>query len=288
MIAGIHKIVSTRSSSPLCPIEPLSGFFKALGYSFVPRIYSTNYDDFVSQAVPGLFTGFTREAENFRLFSPRDFWAGWNEPSIFHLHGSVHMGFPHTRRSDVEIGDLAWFDSRDDALKHSSYSGTGISRLDGTDINRIITGLGKLGRIQRAPFSYYYAALGRNAFEADVIFVLGSGLGDSHVNRWIKAVRREEPKTPLVYVSFWPSDDDFFSAMNFDFNDREISMVHDLRIALQSRRAVSYFRPAGWTLDRENRGGVWSSGFKSFLDDPTVLGEVFGEIGVPWGRGDLA
>lgn len=284
MIAGIYKIASTRSSSPLCPIGLLSEFFKALGDSFVPRIYSTNYDDFVSQAVPGLFTGFTREAENFRLFSPRDFWGGWNEPSIFHLHGSVHMGFPHTRRSDVEIGDLAWFDSRDDALKHSSYSGSGLSRMDGTDINRsaIVTGLDKLGRIQQAPFSYYYAALGRDAFEADAIFVLGSGLGDSHVNMWIKAVRREEPKTPLVYVSFWPSDEDFFSAVNFDFNDREISMVHDLRMALQNRSAVTYFRPAGWTIDRQNKAGVWSRGFRSFLDEPHGLAAALGEIGVHW------
>ena len=285
MIAAIYEIASTRSDSPLISLGYLSGFFRTLGRSFIPRIYSTNYDDFVSQAVPGLFTGFTRESGDFRLFSARDFWAGWNAPSIFHLHGSVHMGFPRSRSVDIEIGELAWFDSRDAALKFSSFSGTGISRLDGSGINRsaIITGLDKLGRIQQAPFSHYYAALARDAFEAEVIFVLGSGLGDTHINSWIKAIRKDEMKTPLVFVSYWPADEDFYTAVNFDFTDREISMIHDLRMALQSRSGVSYFRPEGWTIDRENRACIWSRGFRSFLESPDSLHDVLREIGVKWG-----
>lgn len=195
------------------------------------------------------------------------------------------MGFPCSPSVDIEIGDLAWFDSRDEALKFSGFSGSGISRMDGTDINRsaIITGLDKLGRIQQAPFSHYYAALARDAFESDVIFVLGSGLGDSHINNWIKAVRKDGPKIPLVFVSFWPTDEKFYSAVNFDFTDREISMVHDLQMALQSRSGVTYFRPEGWTIDRENRACIWSRGFRSFLEFPESLHEALGELDVEWG-----
>lgn len=60
-------------------------------------------------------------------------------------------------------------------------------------------------------------------------------------------------------------------------------MVHDLRMALQSRSGVTYFRPDGWTIDRENRACIWSRGFRAFLESPHSLCDALGEINVEWG-----
>jgi len=283
MLAAIYKTASTRSSSPQCSIELLSRFLRSLDNCFISRIYSTNYDDFFSQAAPELFTGFTRKKENFYLFSPRDFWAGWEKPGLFHIHGSIHMGFPHNGGEEVDIGDLAWFDARDEALKYANFSGSGITRMDGTSIDRsaILTGLDKLGRIQQSPYSFYYAGLSRDVVEADLIFVLGSGLNDLHLNAWIKAVRREQTQVPLIYVSYWPNDEDFYSDVNFELKDREISIVHDLRMKLQNLSSAEYCCLEGWTIDRQTNAAVWSRGFKSFLDSPDTLAYILSEITAP-------
>src|SRR5262249_36021514 len=156
----------------------------------------------------------------------------WDSPALFHVHGSIHMGFPQPI-GPHQIGDIAWYHSRELALKRASYNGSNDPRMDGTQITRsaIITGLDKLGRRQRTPYAFYYSALGRDAMEADVIFVLGSGLADLHLNTWLGAVRRAKLKVPILYVGYWGSDAmTFYNSTHFGHDDRAISLMHDLRI----------------------------------------------------------
>ncbi|TWC51167.1 hypothetical protein FBY04_1171 [Pseudomonas sp. SJZ080] len=112
MLKAIYKIASTFSSTPKCSLAPLTAFIEGLKKQAVPRIYTTNYDDFFSQACPGLFTGFTSKRDGYSLFSPKDYWEQWDTPGLFHLHGSVHFGFPLSIRKpdpNVGIGDLGWY-----------------------------------------------------------------------------------------------------------------------------------------------------------------------------------
>ena len=99
-------------------------------------------------------------------------------PGLFHLHGSVHFRFPlgRTPDPDVEIGDLAWYESREEALRYAHSGGSGKARLDGTQLERsaIVTGLDKLGRLQQSPYLSYYGGLTREVNEADLIIVLGT------------------------------------------------------------------------------------------------------------------
>ena len=280
MLNAIYQLTSQRSRLAACSLEPLSMFLQTLGESHTTRIYSTNYDDFVGQAAPGFFTGYTRELGNCRVFSPRDFWSMWDHPSLFHLHGSIHMGFPHMLQG-AEIGELGWFDSCDDALKHANFTGSGIGKMDGTSIDRsaILTGLDKLGRIQQTPYSFYYAGLSRDLVEADLIFILGSGLGDLHLNTWIKAARRQSPQVPLIYVGYWPCDENFFSEVKFEPTDRNGSVVHDLRMKLHDLDPGAFCSPEGWTIDRQTNAAIWSRGFQSFLNSPETLADVLQIIG---------
>jgi hypothetical protein len=69
------------------------------------------------------------------------------------------------------FADLVWFDDPDEAQKSASFSGSGLRRMDGSEVLRtpIITGLDKLSRIQQRPLPYFYAALMRDVMEADVL-----------------------------------------------------------------------------------------------------------------------
>ncbi|APO94843.1 SIR2 family protein [Xanthomonas vesicatoria] len=264
-LAAIYKICSERSASPKMPLTDLTGFLKKLSNAFIPRIYSTNYDTFFEQASPGLFNGFTNQlAPGVFSFSPRDYLKEWDQPGIFHLHGSVHLGFPHLGR---DIGELAWFESTDEAMRHSSFSGSGINRMDGTTIDRsaVLTGLDKLGRIQEKPFSFYYAGLGAELTEADLILVIGSGLGDLHLNNWLRDARTQNPNIPLVYVSHWHDAFSLYTNYHSDLTEQTISMLHELKIDLTNLQQNDFCHIESWTVDENSRSAVWSGGFSAFL-----------------------
>lgn len=282
MIECVYREVSRVCSAPKQPLDPLTRFFADLEEAYLPRVYTTNYDDFVGQATTNrYFTGFAQTHDEHAAFDAAGFWSNWNSPALLHVHGSVHMGFPLSGGSH-EIGDIAWYASRDQALKHAFNGGSGDARMDGTQIERsaIITGLDKLGRLQRTPYTFYYSALGRDAMEADVIFVLGSGLADLHLNTWLKAVRRAKPHVPVLYVGYWKGDvDDLYCALHFDYGDREISLLHDLRIDLHRVRAGGLKAVDGWTIDATGTAAVWADGFQAFLRQPDALRVAMRAIG---------
>jgi hypothetical protein len=168
LVALAHKIIeivyreaSDCCASPKVALDPLRDFLAGLFAAGRTRIYSTNYDDFVLQAVPGLYTGFSGPADPSR-FDIDTFWDHAEENALFHLHGSVHFGFP-TPAAGAEIGELFWYEDRADAALHSTFHGSSVSRMDGSSFmpTAVITGLDKLSRLQQRPLSYYFRALSR-------------------------------------------------------------------------------------------------------------------------------
>lgn len=283
MLRAIYKIVSMSSAAPKRSLAPLTAFIEGLQLNAVPRIYTTNYDDLFSQAFPRFFTGFTHKKDGYSLFSPRDYWTKWESSGLFHLHGSVHFGFPlgqPKRDPDVGIGDLAWYDNKEEAIKHAHGGGSGRSRLDGTQIetSAIITGLDKLGRLQQSPFLSYYGGLTREVNEADLIVVLGSGLGDLHLNSCILQARRGKSPTPIVYVGWW-KDEDLREAIRWGPSDQIVAMIHDLRIDLGRDGQMQYDVYPGWSINTDSRAGVYAGGFYKFLEDPTTYSKVLEKIG---------
>ncbi len=284
MTECIYSKVSAVCGSPEQLLDPLASFFENLEQKYAPRVYTTNYDDFVGQATQSsYFTGFTQSHGDHVDFDAASFWSHWDKPALFHVHGSIHMGFP--RPGDHHgIGDIAWYESRDEALKHAIFNGGSRddAKMDGTQAVRsaIITGLRKLDQLQRIPHAFYYSALGRDAMEADVIFVLGSGLADLHLNTWLKAVRRARPDVPILYVGHWSGGmDGFYNAIHSDYGDREISLIHDLRIDLQHVPAGELKALNGWTIDATKTAAVWSDGFQAFLHEPDALRDAMQAIG---------
>lgn len=282
MLAVIYKEASTVCDSPKKPLKSLESFFSQLEEHFLPRVYTTNYDDFIGQATNDrYFTGFTRSCGTHALFDPHSYWSHWDDPALFHVHGSIHMGFP-LPQDGCEIGELAWYPSRAEALKCSGFNGSSLGRMDGTGIERsaIITGLDKLGRLQQMPYALYYAGLSRDAMEADVVFILGSGLADLHLNTWLREARRHRQRLPLLYVGYWPGDTtELFSRFHFDYEDREIALFHDLRIDLANVPESHFKEASGWTIDAHKTAAVWADGFQAFLSHPDALAGAMKEIG---------
>jgi hypothetical protein len=169
--------VSRACDNNLLDLGPLARFVETLRADYVTRIYTTNYDDFTLQAVPDLYTGVDSAPRSGpKCFELDQFWRKEHVDCLFHLHGSVHMGFPNPMVTGGDIGELFWFDDRAEALKHVSFSGGAPQRMDGTSVLRtaVITGLEKLSRLQQRPLSHFYAAMARDAMRADVIFVITS------------------------------------------------------------------------------------------------------------------
>lgn len=283
MLQTIYETVSHACESPKQPLDPLMSFLSLLEERYLPRIYTINYDDFFEQAgTDGYFSGFIRPANGCYLFDPGAYWREWDKSGCFHLHGSVHMGFPNPASGDTEIGEIAWFPSRADALQHFAFTGSGIDRMDGTDLMRsaIVTGLDKLGRIQQSPFASYYSGLAREVMEANAIFVIGSGLADLHLNAWLNTVRRFKPHVPILYVGYWSGDvSDFYSKIRFERGDLELSLFHDLKIDLTKIPESDFKMFDGWTIDTNKKAAVWADGFQSFLNAPDALKTVLTRLG---------
>lgn len=141
--------------------------------------------------------------------------------------------------------------------------------MDGTQLERgaILTGLDKLGRLQQSPYAFYYSGLSRDAMEADVILVAGSGLSDFHINTCLKAARRARPNIPVLYIGHWGSRlDDFYNTIHFEQTERDISLVHDLGIDLLKIREGQVRSNDGWTIEKKGSAALWVDGFQSFLN----------------------
>ena len=207
MAKFIFQELSAICENPTASLGPLTTFLERLRKNHITRIYTTNYDDFLLQAAPDLYTGFdSRPSPDAKRFDRRAFWQATDTDCVFHLHGSVHLAFGNLQAQDADLGDLHWFDDRAEALRHSSYHGSGERRMDGSRIVRtaVITGLDKFSRLQQRPLSHYYASMARDAMTADIIYVLGYGLGDLHLNTFLAEARRMKPVPPLVFVDRWP------------------------------------------------------------------------------------
>jgi NAD-dependent SIR2 family protein deacetylase len=227
IIETIYNLVSTSCDTPNCSLTPLRDFLSKLEKEHTTRIYTTNYDDFPIQALDKFYTGFLPTSGVPATFDHEGFWSQWNSNSLFHLHGSIHMAYAN--RGTAGIGELFWYEDRHEAKKNANFTGSGKRRMDGIDVARspIIMGLDKLSCMQQRPFFYYYSALARDLMEADLIFVIGCGLTDLHVNTWLHEARSRSPRTPLLFVDRWS---DGFEAERFESERKSIEMFHALNI----------------------------------------------------------
>jgi SIR2-like domain len=228
MAGAIFAEVSSACASNPLSLAPLTRFIRGLRGNYTTRIYTTNYDDFLLQAAPDLYTGFdSAPSTHPKQFQLDRFWAARDYDALLYLHGSVHMGFPHPIPTLGDIGELFWFDERSEALRHSSFHGSGVRQMDGTSFSRtaVITGLDKLSRLQQRPLSHFYSALAADLMLADIIFVIGSGLADLHLNTWLKEARSRDPGPPIAFIDYWR---DGFLRTVFDYGRKEIEMFHSI------------------------------------------------------------
>ena len=273
--------LSAASDSPTIPLTPLEDFLQFFRKTHVTRIYTTNYDDFFLQAAPDLYHGFdSAPGEGPRSFEPETFWASVDEDSVFHLHGSVHFGFPpHADPSD-DLNALRWFHNRPEARLHSSYSGGPERRMDGSQYlpSALITGFDKLSRMQQTPQAHYYASLARDAMTADVIFLIGFGLVDLHINARIAEARRRRPCPPLIFVDWW--DESFLYDTRWDIGRKEIEMLHEMRMLIMGSYYSDNVMPIkpGWTIAKDGSCAVWDKGFLEFLNSLSELPDVLSRL----------
>lgn len=277
----IYKTFSTACANNPLDLAPLSTFISSLRSQFTTRIYTTNYDDFILQAALDLYTGFPQgpsaEPKRFEL---KEFLTREDQHAIFHLHGSVHLGFPHPMPEDSEIGDLYWFDDRAEAVRHARFEGSDVSRMDGTSFMRtsVVTGLDKLSRLQQRPLAHYYAAMARDMMRADVIYVIGSGLSDLHINTWLREARAARPVAPIIFVDYWPKP--FLEATAWEYGSKEIYLFHDL--CVHAKGPFGGIRSGtGWTISHNRTSAIWDRGFQSFLAAPDELSVVLREMNLP-------
>jgi hypothetical protein len=255
-------------------LDPLTKFIGELRNRYVTRIYTTNYDDFPLQAAPDLYTGFEQApSAKPKKFQLDEFWSKTDIDSLFHLHGSVHMGFPPPSPGSDFFGELFWFDNRDEALRHSSYSGGEFRRMDGASVppTAIVTGLDKLSALQQRPLSHYYSVMARDVMLADVIYVIGSGLGDLHLNMWLREARPRKPLPPILFVDYWKGD--FLKHVTDDDELKGMEMLHALKIRIGGDYGGTKIGTA-WTLSKGRTAAVWDKGFQAFLNAPGELQQV--------------
>lgn len=288
IVRSIQEKISTACENPNGNFYLLEEFIRKLQNNYITRIYTTNYDNFILQASSDLYTGFDSNHESgSRRFNRENFWNHFNQHSVFHLHGSIHLNFGRPSRSDADFGDFYWYDSPREALQHRD-SVSDMQNMDGGSTIRtpIITGLDKLSPLQQMPFSYYYSCLSRDAMAADIIYVIGYGLGDLHINMWLKQARWRNPKPPLLFISRWRNSfEDVIrnSTWSFDSSSersKEIKMIHTLY--MKKFRRENYSQGIdNWHFDREFACAIWSQDFLGFLrasNHSDQLDSILGEL----------
>ena len=269
--------LSAASEPPISHLASLSAFVAKLKEDHVTRVYTTNYDDFFLQADQDLYTGFSPAPSPVqKSLDRREFWSNRDRDCVFHLHGSVHLSFGLPRAPDADLGALYWYDDRTEASRHSSHGTSDDRRMDGSGTIRtpIITGLDKLSPLQRQPFSHYYASMAHDAMDADIIYVIGCGLADLHLNTWVGEARRRDPKPPLIFVDYWRHS--FPSAHPTWAPRKEVEMIHTLRMPFVDHPCLEH--GTAWHVDRNRTYAVWDSGFLEFLRAPAELDDILRQL----------
>ncbi|ACI94754.1 hypothetical protein OCAR_7656 [Afipia carboxidovorans OM5] len=260
----IYDEVATRSAAPQRSVDPFGAFLTGLEATGIPRLYTTNYDDFALQAGPTLYTGYDRKGATETVFDVHGFWDHWCDPSLFFLHGSVHMSYSH-RPATGPFADLVWFDDPLEARKSANFTGSSLRRMDGSEVLRtpIVTGLDKLSRLQQRPLPYFYAALTRDVMEADVIYVVGAGLGDLHLNTLLAEARSRAQPAPLLFVDWWDGGFD----PHADPDRKSIEMFHALRIHIGGGGVPPPTKVGDWLVSSDKTAAIWGAGFHRFLQE---------------------
>ena len=261
--------LSAACDQPKIDLTPLSKFVQCLRKDHVTRIYTTNYDDFVLQAVPDLYYGFNPDySAEPKHFNGEAFWNAADEDCVFHLHGSVHFGFPRPKDLTDDLSPLCWYEERAEALRYSVYNGSPERQMDGSQFipSALITGFDKLARMQQTPQTHYYASLARDGMKADIIYVIGFGLADLHITARLAEARCRRRVPPLLFVDYWNGN--FLNDTQWDIGRKEIEMLHKLRLHIVG----DYYNgnvvapSPGWTMDNNNTCAVWDKGFLAFLN----------------------
>jgi hypothetical protein len=279
MAEFIFAELSTVCDTPKIGLDPLTAFIAKVRRDHITRIYTTNYDDFFLQAAPDLYTGFDlAPSPDAKSFDGGDFWKSLDSDCLYHLHGSVHLVAGPPLSTDKQLGALHWFDSRAEALKKSPTNASDIRLMDGRQVVRtaVITGLDKLSRLQQQPLSHYYASLSRDALTADIIYVVGSGLSDLHLNTWLGEARSKTVSPPMIFVDWWPNS--FLQDTNFQLDRKHIEMMHKLRMRVGGGHYPGDLYGNGWTLAKDRSCAVWDKGFLSFLKAPNELDHILSQL----------
>ena len=190
--------------------------------------------------------------------------------------GRCILSFGLPLPGEPDLGELYWYDDRSEAARAVTQTGSDNLRPDGssTVVTPLVTGLDKLSHLQRQPFTHYYASLAQDAMNADVVFVIGSGLGDLHLNTWLKAARRRQRTPPLILVDQLSLSE--LARPPRDWDRKFVLMIHDLLMPLTDRSAKRY--GSAWSVDSDHGYAVWEQGFQPFLDAPDELQHVMDEL----------
>ncbi|RUL77491.1 SIR2 family protein [Dyella choica] len=200
-------------------IAELGKFLIALWEEFEIGIITLNYDDLISQAMPGLHTGFNITGN----FDPMSVLARTDWNFLYHLHGSVHFGMTGV---DHDIHGITWVDSSSKSDAIYAYGRNSQDSMEGTPYptSTIVAGYGKPQQILRQPFRTYFAQVNRLVHEADCLLFLGYGFSDLHLNAVFSEVR--DRRRPIVIVDYASDKQD---ALSFRYDDWSYNLTRTLR-----------------------------------------------------------
>lgn len=278
IIRAVYISICSASQEPNVDLCALSAFIERMQRRYRMRVYTTNYDNFLWQVLQNYYTGFSQPVEEgMRRFDRDGFFDQEDTNCLYHLHGSIHLGYSSLQG---EFGELFWFDDLDHADQHMSFNGSDKRRMDGSQIVRtpILTGLDKLGRLQEKPMSFYQTALARDLLQADTIIIVGCGLGDLHINYWINQARMKSKPPSLLMVDHWNRP--YWELQRLGERGRkEMEILHSLRVDVKNYWPKDDPR-VDWSLDDEGQGLIYSKGFDGFLAAPEEFQEFGARIGI--------
>ncbi len=137
----------------------------------------------------------------------------------------------------------------------------------------VIAGDFKTDQMLHEPFSSYFGALARRAYQADAILFCGYGFADQHVNRLIEnRMRLADRAPPCVVLDYSPDDGEFMPERPGSWS-RNVSRT----LRTYGYEFINSMRPAPGSpfrmanLKSENcfeetddgRVAIWHSGFSS-------------------------
>lgn len=184
-------------------------------------VTTLNYDTTIEESFDEFIDGFCKEkGQNFSRFYPTKLKKAHNKHTLAHIHGCINYGYPWGIHNQYiyedDFHDQYKLEDYNQARQHWFGKTHDVSQAAEANYNApIITGLRKLEKISKYPYSHYLYNFQDSLLKNNCLLIVGYGFKDLYLNQLMERMNIiHGEKKRIAIISFF--EEECYDPLIFD------------------------------------------------------------------------